>query len=312
MSRRAHLAPDDSLELLLDTICNTFATVIFISMLASLLAQNSAPQAMNVAEAAAATQAVAQLELDAEQLADRRAALERELAQQSAQQSALLDRFASSDTLQLATAVRNLLSEHSRLLADSNLAAENLLQTEQQQLELEQSLARLREELQRQQQDHQAVASELSELETRQGREAVIRRVHETDKFALTYALDNGRLYSVHTLSGPANDVTEVIINRTDCLVMEQNGRTEITMIPTAGVAIRDNADAREQARQRFRSVGSSFVVRLFVARDSFTEFHQIKEVLRELQLEYSLQITTGDDVELFLSEKVQDRTFVQ
>jgi len=308
MSRRAHLAPDDSLELLLDTICNTFATVIFISMLASLLAQNSAPQAMNVAEAAAATQAVAQLELDAEQLADRRAALERELAQQSA----LLDRFASSETLQLATAVRNLLSEHSRLLADSNVAAEDLLQTEQQQLELEQSLARLREELQRQQQDHQAVASQLSELETRQGREAVIRRVHETDKFALTYALDNGRLYSVHTLSGPTNDVTEVTINRTDCLVMEQNGRTEITMIPTAGVAIRDNADAREQARQRFRSVGSSFVVRLFVARDSFTEFHQIKEVLRELQLEYSLQITTGDDVELFLSEKVQDRTFVQ
>ena len=308
MSRRAHLAPDDSLELLLDTICNTFATVIFISMLASLLAQNSAPQTMNAAEVAAATQAVAQLELDAEQLADRRAALERELAQQSA----LLDRFASSETLQLATAVRNLLSEHSQLLADSNAAAEDLLQTEQQQLELEQSLARLREELQRQQQDHQAAASELSELETRQGREAVIRRVHETDKFALTYALDNGRLYSVHTLSGPGSDVTDVTINRTDCLVTERNGRTEITMKPTAGVAIRDNADAREQARQRFRNVGSSFVVRLFVARDSFAEFHQIKEVLRELQLEYSLQITTGDDVELFLSEKVQDRTFVQ
>ena len=308
MSRRAHLAPDDSLELLLDTICNTFATVIFISMLASLLAQNSAPQTMNAAEVAAATQAVAQLELDAEQLADRRAALERELAQQSA----LLDRFASSETLQLATAVRNLLSEHTQLLADSNAAAEDLLQTEQQQLELEQSLVRLREELQRQQQDHQAAASELSELETRQGREAIIRRVHETDKFALTYALDNGRLYSVHTLSGPGSDVTDVTINRTDCLVTERNGRTEITMKPTAGVAIRDNADAREQARQRFRNVGSSFVVRLFVARDSFTEFHQIKEVLRELQLEYSLQITTGDDVELFLSEKVQDRTFVQ
>lgn len=308
MSRRAHLSPDDSLELLLDTICNTFATVIFISMLASLLAQNSAPQTMNAAEVAAATQAVAQLELDAEQLADRRAALERELAQQSA----LLDRFASSETLQLATAVRNLLSEHTQLLADSNAAAEDLLETEQQQLELEQSLVRLREELQRQQQDHQATASELSELETRQGREAVIRRVHETDKFALTYALDNGRLYSVHTLSGPGSDVTDVTINRTDCLVTERNGRTEITMKPTAGVAIRDNADAREQARQRFRNVGSSFVVRLFVARDSFTEFHQIKEVLRELQLEYSLQITTGDDVELFLSEKVQERTFVQ
>lgn len=83
-------------------------------------------------------------------------------------------------------------------------------------------------------------------------------------------------------------------------------------MKPGAGLAIRDNADAREQAKQRFRGIGSRFVVRLFVARDSFTEFHAVKEALRELQIEYSLQITTGEDVELFLSEKVQDRTFVQ
>ncbi|MFM7055999.1 MAG: hypothetical protein ACKO2P_03650 [Planctomycetota bacterium] len=308
MSRRPHIAPDDSLELLLDTICNTFATVIFISMLASLLAQNSAPEAMDAAEVAAAQKAVAQLELEAEQLAERRAALERELAQQSA----LLDRFASSETLQLASSLQELLTDHTQLLAESNAAAAALLQSEQQQLQLEQTLARQQDELQQQEQQQATLASQLSELETREGREAVIRRVHETDKFALTYALDNGRLYSVHTLSGPGTEFTDVTINRTDCLVVERGQRTEITMNPTAGVAIRDNADARQQARERFRNVGSRFVVRLFVARDSFPEFHEIKEALRELQLEYSLQIATGDDVELYLSEKIQDRTFVQ
>jgi hypothetical protein len=308
MTRRSHISPDDSLELLLDTICNTFATVIFISMLASLLAQNSAPEAMDVEQVTAAAAAMSELEVTAEQLDARRTALQKELAQQSE----LLGRFASTETLQLATDVQNLLQEHARLLAESTATAESLVQTEQQQLKQEQSLARLREELRLQEQEHAAAASQLKELETREGREVVIPRVHETDKFALTYALDNGRLYSVHTFSGPGADLIDVTINRTECQVLEQNGRTEITMKPAAGLAIRNNADAREQAKQRFRDIGSSFVVRLFVARDSFTEFHAVKEALRELQIEYSLQITTGEDVELFLSDKVQDRTFVQ
>jgi len=308
MTRRPHISPDDSLELLLDTICNTFATVIFISMLASLLAQNSAPEAMDVNQVAAAAMAVSELEVTAEQLAGRRTALQKELAQQSE----LLGRFASSEALRLATDVQNLLQEHTQMLADSTATAESLVQTEQQQLEQEQSLARLREELRQQELDHAAAASQLRELETREGRDVVIPRVHETDKFPLTYALDNGRLYSVHTFSGPGADLIDVTINRTECLVVEQNGRTEITMKPAAGLAIRNNADAREQAKQRFRSIGGSFVVRLFVARDSFSEFHAVKEALRELQIEYSLQITTGEDVELFLSDKVQDRTFVQ
>lgn len=308
MTRRSHISPDDSLELLLDTICNTFATVIFISMLASLLAQNSAPEAMSTNEAAAAASTITQLELDAEQLESRRTTLERELTQQSE----MLGRFASSETLELAAAVQQAMQQHTQLIAESQAATESLLQTEQQQLKLEQSLARLREELRRQQNEHATAASQLREQETRQGREAVIRRVHETDKFPLTYALDNGRLYSVHTSSGPGFDLSDITINRTDCIVTERNGRTEITMNPTAGLPIRDNANASPQAKQRFRSVSSQCVVRLFVARDSFTEFHAVKEALRELQLEYSLQITPSEDVELFLSEKVQDRTFVQ
>ncbi|MFN9041695.1 MAG: hypothetical protein ACK5YO_35735, partial [Planctomyces sp.] len=42
MSRRRQELPD-SLELLLDTICNTFGAVIFISMLLAILAEGRSP-----------------------------------------------------------------------------------------------------------------------------------------------------------------------------------------------------------------------------------------------------------------------------
>ncbi len=54
MSRRQMISSDDSLELLLDTICNTFGAVIFISILASILAQNSAPESASPEETSAA------------------------------------------------------------------------------------------------------------------------------------------------------------------------------------------------------------------------------------------------------------------
>ena len=58
--------------------------------------------------------------------------------------------------------------------------------------------------------------------------------------------------------------------------------------------------------------VSKSFVVRLFVAKDSFTEFLPVKEALTELGLEYALEIMPGEDVELVLTDRTQDRTFVQ
>jgi hypothetical protein len=308
MSRRPHVSPDDSLELLLDTICNTFATVIFISMLASILAQNAAPQSAPEAEITKSIESVEALEAEAAELITEREQLENELTGQSE----LLKQFASGESLQLAAELRQTLADHSELLQQKSTASADRLRSEKQRLEAEKTLSQQLTELQQQQAVFAATESAVRELETREGREAIIRRVHETDKFPLAFALDNGRLYAVHQLAGSASGPADVTLNRTDCQITEVAGTTTVSLLPMAGTLIHNNANAEGQARLKFAGVPDTCVVQLFVARDSFADFLPIREALRSLQLEYSLQIMPGDDVELTLSERVREKTFVQ
>ena len=104
MTRRQSISPDDSLELLLDTICNTFGAVIFISMLASVLVQNSAQSSAAAAQIAAAED---ELRVQQSMLPD----LERRrmvLATQLAAQQELIDRFSSRESLAMAQQSRGI------------------------------------------------------------------------------------------------------------------------------------------------------------------------------------------------------------
>ncbi|MEY3459632.1 MAG: hypothetical protein RL215_2789 [Planctomycetota bacterium] len=308
MSRRPHVSPDDSLELLLDTICNTFATVIFISMLASILAQNSAPKTADAAEISGAISSVEDLQLRASDLAGEREKLEQEISQQSA----ILERFASEESLQLAVALQQSLAEYAEIIRNKESVAADMLAGEKQQLQAEKSLAEQLEQLREQRARNSQAQTALQELKTRAGREAIIRQVHETDKFPLAFALDNGRLYTVHLADSDASGPVDVTLNRNECLITETGGQTVIRMNQSAGLQIHGNASASEQARIRFRGVPRAFVVQLFVARDSFTDFLPVREALTGLNLEYSLQVMPGEDVELFLSDQVRTRTYVQ
>ena len=141
---------------------------------------------------------------------------------------------------------------------------------------------------------------------------AEIRRVHETTKFGFTFALDNGRFYSVHTSENQNANELNLMLNHDDCEVLEVAGVTTIRPLKTAGLPIRGMTSAQKDVKAKLAVVGKQFVVRLFVAKDSFGEFLPVKEAMTELGLEYALEIMPGEDVELFLSDKVQDRTFVQ
>ena len=79
-----------------------------------------------------------------------------------------------------------------------------------------------------------------------------------------------------------------------------------------AGLPMRDVASAAADAKVKLQPVSKAFVVRLFVARDSFAEFLPIKEALMNLDLEYSLEILPGDDVELFLTDRPQEKSYAQ
>jgi len=302
------ISTDDSLELLLDTICNTFGAVIFISILASILAQNSAPDSASPEETTAAIEETYTRQRELSELRRRQQTMESQLAQQEE----LIRRFSNEESVSLAMQIHQDAQLQAKMSAQKTDAADAIEVTERERLQLERAMQERLKELNEAKSRQTEAANNLRDIETDHGHTAEVRRVHETTKFGFTFALDNGRLYSVHTSEDQnANDM-DLMINRDDCEVLEVRGVTTIRPLKTAGLPIRGIVSAQQDAKSKLAVVGKQFVVRLFVAKDSFAEFLPVKEAMTGLGLEYALEIMPGDDVELFLSDKVQDRTFVQ
>lgn len=308
MSRSAAANTDDSLELLLDTICNTFGAVVFITILASVLAQNSAPRPVAPEETAAAIEVTHAQQRRLAELQQQTALLEIQLQQQQN----LIDRFSSSEALTLAEQLLSDSSSQTELAEQKTQAVEQMVLSERQQLELERILQTQLSQLQKQKQEQQDAENDLRNLDTLAGHTAEVRRVHETTKFGFTFALDDGRLYAVHVSDDPRADLMSLTINRNHCTVQEDSGTTTIKPIPGGGILLRGVANAQQLARAEMQDVSQRFIIRLFVAKDSFAEYLPVKEAMVELGLEYAISVMDGDDVELTLTDRVQDRTFVQ
>ncbi len=308
MSRRQTISPDDSLELLLDTICNTFATVIFISMMASILAQNSNPADASPQET---TEAINETFTRQRELSDLRQKQDT-LQQQLAQQEELIRRFSSEESVSLAIQIHQDSDSQARMSAQKTETADAIVLAEREQLILEHALQEQLKQLKEEQARFDEATNNLRNLNTTAGHTAEIRRVHETTKFGFTFALDNGRFYAIHTSDDQDSSLMNLMINRDDCEVVEVLGVTTIRPLKNAGVLIRGSASAQLDAKAKLAGVSKQFIVRLFVAKDSFAEFLPVKEALTELGLEYALEIMPGEDVALILTDRVTDRTFVQ
>lgn len=308
MSRRAAVSSDDSLELLLDTICNTFAAVIFISMLAALLAQNSAPPEASDEEISSSVTQVLQTEREIIDAQNQKATLERLLSQQSK----LLGQFSSDESRSLAIQIQQNMEDHLQSQSMKTSMAQSMTDSEKQSLELEQQMQQLQKELKEQQRTQKNAENNLRNLETSAGHVAEVRRVHETTKYPFVFALDNGRLYAVHETTVPNPTMYDLGFNRIHCDVIEEPTKTTIRPRKSAGILLRNSLSAKDDAKALLATMSKNFIVKLFVAKDSFPEFLSVKEALNDLNLEYALEPMPQEDVELFLSDKVQDRTFVQ
>ena len=309
MSRRQLISPDDSLELLLDTICNTFGAVIFISMLASILVQNSTPPGASAQETAAAIEQTSQRQRELSELQRRQQLLDTQLTQQEE----LIRRFSSTESISLAIQIHDDTKSQVQMESQKSDAAEAVVEAEREQLQVQQALQAQLQKLKEITAEQADAESKLRNMQATVGHTAEIRRVHETTKFGYTFALDNGRLYAIHTSDGSAsNNEFSLTLNRDDCDVLESGGGTVIRPIANKGILLRDSATAEQDAKDALKPVSKNFVVRLFVARDSFGDFLPVKEALHSLDQEYIIEPMIGNDVELQLIEKTQEKKWAQ
>jgi len=308
MTRRSDLN-DSSLELLLDTICNTFGGVLFLAMLVSLLLTQTRKRSELEAKTADPMPAVSaadlvRLDVRADEAERDLAHLEAVLAdfREMGGQMADPGYREKLDAMQAAAqAVTELAAHRVRLLRDiadaqaaTARAAGKTVATERERVEAERRLAAAQQRLDvASQQRDQLVQSAIklrneSEKTTTVATTGKAPRERDTAKREFGVMLKYGRMYLMHTYRNGDREV-----NTQEFVVTPGLLNNTAEPKPGAGLDLKGRAIAPAELRRYLAShPAGTWYPCLVVHPDSFEEFLTLKAALVSLGYEYRLMPT--------------------
>lgn len=293
MARRRS-SNQDSLELLLDTICNTFGGVLFIAILVVLLLQQTGKAPASAQPASIRLSAVEMQTLTA-RIASVADELDR-LRQNRDSQDALVRSFAPEEVKELLTTRSELTRQQESLESeiDRLLASNTRLAAQIENIEVENDDVRERHERAR----TRLITAKTRLEEDRKSRTREIRMPVVRDsgaKSEIALILRYGRLYVLHQYEkyggrrGLNTDDFVVVAEKSDRLVVHPN--------PIAGVPLEDTQASREAIRNALRRFNAKEDYLAIVVRpDSYGAFQYLRDQAIELNFEYRLMPASSDD----------------
>ena len=298
--------PSDSLEMLLDTMCNTFGGIILIALLIALLAREnkvSEAERQRVAESSGALEAQIQ---EAEKELARTKQLQTELEARTAdpaqagalklieerqrlrQKSALLDEVAraSADAARAGSAVsqEQVIAQMQAMTATNRDAEQKLIE----QRNLGTSLLGRLEELKR---GVQTESNRLAQVTAQQVQRMRLPREHPTTKINFNIIVRYGQLYPMHVFRGARAELN------TTSLRFEPEDATTKRIIPLRGLGI-NLREGTNSLNALLREVSPDQVYFVFfVYEDSFAEFNALKPMVVQRRFEFTWVPHRNDDV---------------
>lgn len=293
MSRR-RTTKQDSLELLLDTICNTFGGVLFIAILVVLLLQQAGT---GPATATPAPVPISPVEMQS--MTTRLEAVSDDLArlrQNRDSQDAVVQTFAPEAIRQLLATRSDATSRQEALQmeVDQLLASNTALVAQVEGLAVENDAVRTR--LDESRTRLRAAQSKLDE--ERQSRVEEVRLPvmrSAPNKQSIGLVLRYGRMYVWHIYG---HGDRRLGLNTDDFVVVGEEGGGLVTMPkPSAGISLDESAPSQESVRQVLRRFDPRVCYLTVIARpDSFGVFRHLRDRALELGFEYRLMPVTTDD----------------
>ena len=303
MSRKA--APSgDSLDLLLDTICNTFGGILFIAMLVVILTNQVSRDAAPSAPSAESSRALRRLRGE---LTESEARLTK-LRQAVRQKEDLERQFADPESLGLLESLRSLddnsdelRDERTQKLADVADSQADLAETARELEKLAQRLAEAKERLQLEKQRLESEASLRS-------RTSEVPQQRATQKAAIPFFLKAGRFSAF----ARRNEDGQIVHNEAESKIVEEApGKKYIELVPGAGLAVAaDGSNAAEIAARLADFDKSKHFLSVFVFKDSFANFESVKNEMIRGGFEYHL-VPFPDDAKVYIGDQTEP-VFVQ
>jgi hypothetical protein len=283
MRRRDNDSDQSSLELLLDTISNTFGGVLFMAILIAILLQMSGKPSGSQEE---------QPEIPQAELIALKQQLDAAIAERAALQEALKTQAATRDELRqedLQPQVETLAAlraERDELQAKKLEQLAAISQSQVKVNELSEQISALDEQLAKARREAAAARAALkSEIESRT-RATTLPKTRRSAKRELALIARYGRLYFIYNYSGPWSRT----LNLEHMVVVDEDGSSRtLTPKPYAGLPLKDDGFKQELARRLKQHPARDWYVAAAVWSDSFAEFAHLRAALVELGHEYRL-----------------------
>jgi len=271
-----NIDPSGSLELLLDTICNTFGGIIFIAILTAILLQLSGKTASTQVAAADARDPAHKQAMAAERDA---------LSQALSQQDALLRQFKRSVSKEEIARMQSLRAAKERLVAENHGRRAEIEKLEKEALQAAATSQAAEKQLTREQQRVSELQDQLKREKKARAREARLPKLHGTRKREIPIFLVQNRL----SLLVQPNRLRSV--NHDDFEVEGAGtGHATVRLKEGHGTVIADD----KRARERIGDIIGGFdkdneYLAVFVTADSFDVFGELRAAMIEHGFEYRL-----------------------
>jgi hypothetical protein len=281
MSRKSS-ASSDSLDLLLDTICNTFGGVLFIAMLVIILLNMSSEQA---ASDPPTPDAQTQLATAQAEMVRAQAELDR-LRRAAAEQTKLASQFSDPKVKSL---LSTMTASQQQVTAAAATTAANLQAAADKQRDINQmasDLAALEAALTRAQEQLAAVESQLKQEKELRTRTVSLPKQKQTTKDQVAFLLQGGKLYAYMRIGStgvPEHDTR-------DTKVVTVGMESFVEPVQSGGAAVNPAGDTSGAIAQKFKGwQPAQHFIAVAVWPDSFEHFSAVRQVLVERGFEYQL-----------------------
>ncbi len=282
MSRRG--APSgDSLDLLLDTICNTFGGILFIAMLVVILTNQMSREASPTEPTAQNSRALRTMR---GQLSESDATLTK-LRQAVRQKEDLERQFADPDSRELLTTLHELDDDTTSMIMDRNEKLANVAESQASLIESARELERLTQMLAEAQLRLERKKQVLQNDTALRSRTSQTPKQRATQKTPVAYFLKGGRLCAV-----AKKDENGAAVPNDDEVrfVDDPAGGKYVEPIENAGLPIAPDGSNAEQIGEKLSSFEKEKnYLSILVYKDSFANFESLKNEMIRSGFEYQL-----------------------
>lgn len=302
MSRRRSMCEADSLELLLDTICDVFGTIMLMSLIIALSLDDSTRSASRAAASRASQADLITTETERDELTARLTALRKGESQQADLGSVI----ASAELVRHANRLREAEAARANAIEAKSEATGAASKAQVKINDIDQIAEERAEEIKRAETELEKLEKQLADSVEERSRAATIPKMaHTSLTTQATFFLKAGRLYGPLELPGGGFDERDFeIVEKGDTLVIME--RT------SSGINVDKEARSLQRVREKFNGVEpSSAYVTLWIWDDSYEYFNAIRIVLEERGIKYQLK-PSESETSVFLTAEPQEPAVVQ